>query len=106
MTARILLPPNPKVGVKMDIRILIQHPMETGFRHDISGAAITKNVIHHFSFDLDGITLFSGELGTGTSANPFLQFSVILPHSGWLELKWVDDEGNTGTERVLCNLST
>lgn len=31
MTSRIILPANPKVGLKMDIRILIQHPMETGF---------------------------------------------------------------------------
>ena len=106
MTARIILPPNPKAGFKMDIRILIQHPMETGFRYDISGAAIAKNVIKSFSLDLDGETLFSGELGTGTSANPFLQFSVILPHSGWLKLQWLDDEGNTGLERVLCNLSS
>jgi sulfur-oxidizing protein SoxZ len=105
MTARILLPPNPKAGVKMDIRILIQHPMETGFRYEISGAAVPKNVIKAFSLDLDGLILVSGELGTGTSANPFLQFSVILPHSGFIQLKWLDDEGHSGSERVLCNLS-
>ena len=105
MTARIILPQNPKLGQKIDIRILIQHPMETGFRHDISGSAIAKNVIKSFSLDLDGLPLISGELGTGTSANPFLQWSVVLPKSGWLQLKWEDDEGKMGVERVLCNLS-
>ena len=105
MTSRIILPANPKVGLKMDIRILIQHPMETGFRYDASGSAMAKNVIKKLSLDLDGLILFSGELGTGTSANPFLQWSVILPKSGWLQLNWEDDEGNSGVERVLCNLS-
>jgi len=41
-------------------------------------------------------------LGTGTAANPFIQFQVRLRQSGEFLLKWVDDKGQMGMERAAC----
>ena len=35
--ARILVPPTAKRGELVELRIAIQHPMETGFRMDNNG---------------------------------------------------------------------
>ncbi len=105
MTARIVLPIVRKLGEPMEIRILIQHPMDTGFMHDVSGAAIEKNVIHSLTLEFNGEELLNAELGTGTSANPFLQFQVRLHESGEFLLKWVDDKGQMGRERAKCSFS-
>jgi sulfur-oxidizing protein SoxZ len=103
MGARILIPPSPKAGDVIDVRILIQHPMETGFRHELSGSAVPKNVICQLKLDFNGQLLLDAELGTGTAANPFLQFQTQLFESGWFTLSWVDDLGVEGTARVQCN---
>ncbi len=102
MTARIVLPIARKLGEPMAVRILIQHPMDTGFMHDVSGAAIEKNVIHSLSLEFNGEELLNAELGTGTAANPFIQFQVRLRQSGEFLLKWVDDKGQMGMERAAC----
>lgn len=105
MGARILLsPPSPKAGDVIDIRILIQHPMETGFRHELSGAAVPKNVIQSLKLEHNAQVLLEAELGTGTAANPFLQFQTRVLASGWFVLSWRDDMGIEGSERVLCTL--
>ena len=104
MGARILIPPSPKAGDTIEIRILIQHPMETGFRHELSGAAVPKNVIQSLKLEFNAQVLLEAELGTGTAANPFLQFQTRIFESGWFVLNWIDDLGVKGSERVLCTL--
>jgi sulfur-oxidizing protein SoxZ len=102
MTARIVLPVVRRLGEHMEIRILIQHPMDTGFMHDVSGAAIEKNVINALTLEFNGDEILNAELGTGTAANPFIQFQVKLFEPGEFMLKWVDDKGQLGVERAKC----
>jgi sulfur-oxidizing protein SoxZ len=104
MGARIQIPPSPKAGEEMEVRILIQHPMETGFRHEMSGATVPKNVIQYLKLEFNTQILLEAELGTGTAANPFLQFKTRVFESGWFVLNWVDDAGVNGSERALCTL--
>jgi sulfur-oxidizing protein SoxZ len=104
MGARILIPPSPKAGDVIDVRILIQHPMETGFRHELSGAAVPKNVIRSLKLEFNTEVLLEAELGTGTAANPFLQFQTKVFESGWFVLSWEDDVGVKGIERALCSI--
>ena len=96
MTARIVLPIARKLGEPMDVRILIQHPMETGFRLDMMGTLIPKNVIHKLSVTFNSDTVFQASLGTGISANPSLQFWMKLSQPGLLKLFWEDDLGVIG----------
>ncbi len=100
MTARIQIPAQAKRGEVIEVRIAIQHPMETGFRYDHGGVPIPKNVINRLVCRYNGEEVFRAEMGSGISANPYLQFNTIAEASGELVFDWVDDEGKTGSERA------
>jgi len=99
MTARVQLPKEAKRGEVIRVRILIQHPMETGFRLDTDMKKVPKNAIRSFVCTYNGVEIFRAELSPGIAANPFLQFYTVAEASGMLEFTWVDDEGAQGSER-------
>ena len=98
--ARIQLPASAKRGEVIEVRIAIQHPMETGFRFDISGQAIPKNVINQLVCRYNGVEVFRAEMGSGIAANPYLQFYAVAEASGEMAFEWIDDNGNRGAERA------
>ena len=100
MTARIQMPNQATRGQVVEIRIAIQHPMETGFRRDDGGREIPKNVINKLVCRYNGAEVFRAEMGSGVAANPYLDFFVVADASGELVFDWVDDNGMTGSERA------
>jgi sulfur-oxidizing protein SoxZ len=104
MSARILVPKEVKRGAAFPVRIAIQHVMETGFRYDLFGKPITKNVVNTLVCRYDGVEVFRAEMGSGIAANPYLQFYTVAERTGELEFSWVDDAGAKGSERVAVNV--
>ena len=100
MLARIQLPKTAKRGEVISVRIAIRHPMETGFRFDVNGRAVPKNVINMLSVHYSGVEIFRAEMGPGVAANPSLQFFTVAQDSGELVFQWVDDAGQRGEERA------
>ena len=105
MVARVQVPPGAKRGEVIEIRIAIQHPMETGFRYDNFGRAIPKNVINDLVVRYNGAEIFRAEMGSGIAANPYLQFYTVARASGEVEFSWVDDDGNRGAERAAISVT-
>ena len=103
--ARIQVPKEAKRGELITVRIAIQHPMETGFRYDHSGRPIPKNVVNTLTCVYDGMEVFRAEMGSGVSANPYLQFYTRATASGDLVFEWVDDNGARGSERVAITVT-
>jgi len=99
MAARIQVPAKARRGEIVEVRVLIQHPMETGYRHDDVGHPIKRNVITLLSCRYNGVEVFRADLSPGIAANPYIQFYTIAEASGELEFTWVDDEGQQGSER-------
>ena len=99
MAARISVPQNARRGDNIEIRIAIQHPMETGYRTDDVGTSIPKNVINKLTCRHNGAEVFRAEMGSGISANPYLSFFIVAASSGELRFDWVDDAGVAGSER-------
>ena len=97
MPARLLVPERARAGEVVAVRVLIQHPMETGFSHDMAGALIARNVIHTLIARYAGQEVFRAEMGSGIAANPMLQFWTIARASGAITLEWVDDRGVRGS---------
>src|SRR5918999_4088110 len=102
--ARIQVPRQAQRGELVPVRLAIQHPMETGFRYDNMGRAIPKNVINTLVCRYNGEEVFRAEMGSGISANPYLQFYVRAEASGELVFEWIDDAGERGSERAQLNV--
>jgi sulfur-oxidizing protein SoxZ len=103
--ARIQIPAEAKRGEIMEIRLLIHHPMETGFRHDNVGKPIPQNVIKRVACRYNGVEVFSAELFPGIAANPYLSFFTVADSSGELEFVWIDDAGVTETEHATIKVT-
>lgn len=96
MAARIQVPKAAKRGEVIRVRLLIQHPMETGYRLAGDGKKVAKNVIRSLVCRYNGVEVFRAEMSPGIAANPYLQFPMIATESGELEFTWVDDDGLRG----------
>jgi sulfur-oxidizing protein SoxZ len=98
MVARVQIK-EAKRGEVMRVALLIQHPMETGYRLDADGSKVPKNVIRSLVCRYNGVEVFRAEMSPGIAANPFLQFPVLARESGELEFAWVDDAGERGAAK-------
>ena len=100
MVARIQLPREAKRGEVIELRIAIQHAMETGFRYDHAGRPIPKNVVNTLVARYNGAEIFRAEMGSGVAANPYVRFFTVAEASGEIEFSWVDDTGQRGSEHA------
>ena len=98
--ALIKVSPNPRRGEIIEIKTLISHEMETGFRHSNTGAAIPRDIITTFVATYNGEEIFSAQLFPAIAANPFLTFYTIAKDSGTLEFRWTGDNGYAVSEQV------
>lgn len=105
MVARVQVPKWAKRGELIEVRIAIQHPMETGFRYDNVGRAIPKNVINNLVARYNGVEIFRAEMDSGIAANPYFQFYTVAEASGEIEFSWVDDAGSKGAERAAITVT-
>jgi sulfur-oxidizing protein SoxZ len=104
-SVRIQLPERIRRGEVVEVRIVIQHPMETGFRRDAAGNRIARNAIHSLACRYNGVEVFRATLGTGIAANPYLRFFTRAIESGELEFWWLDDEEVEGTARATITVT-
>lgn len=102
--ARIAVPASVPRGKPFEVRIIIRHPMETGYRMDELGKPIPRNVIRSFACRYDGEVVFSARLGSGIAANPYLRFFVTARESGQLAFEWHDDAGVRGSDAVAVTV--
>jgi sulfur-oxidizing protein SoxZ len=98
--ALIKVSPNPKRGEVIEIKTLISHEMETGFRHTNTGTAVPRDIITTFVATYNGEEIFSAQLFPAIAANPFITFYTIAKESGTLEFRWTGDNGYTASEQV------
>ena len=96
MLARVDLSGELKRGTVTPVRIAMLHAMETGYRFDVDGRTIPKNVIHTLTCRYQGDIIFRAELGSGMAANPSVQFYFVPEQSGELVFDWSDDAGERG----------
>ena len=104
-SALINVPANAKRGEVIEIKTLMSHIMETGFRHTETGAVIPRNIITDFSCRYNGVEVFRAELFPAFSANPFIAFSTVAVESGTLEFRWTGDNGFSETATASITVS-
>ena len=87
-------------GSVIEIRATAAHPMETGYRRSSEGEMLPRDLIRRVEARFEGELFFSAELHAAVSANPYLAFSLRLPGSGELRVRWTGDRGLAHEERV------
>ncbi len=96
--ARISVPASAAKGEVIEIRTMVQHPMETGFRPDSMGRPVPRDIVTSFVCLYDGEAVFEAEFHPAVAANPFLRFHVRAERSGTLEFRWTDQAGQSLSE--------
>ena len=100
---RIAAPKTAKRGEVIELKALIQHPMESGFRRGARGEAIPRDIITSFECLYDGTPVFEADFFPSIAANPFLAFHMRATHSGTITFRWIDQHGveNSQTSELV-----
>src|SRR5258706_4341111 len=92
MAARIQVQREARRGEIIEVRVLIQPPMETGFRYDAFGRQTPRNVIYSFECRYGGGEVFRAAVGAGIAAHPYLRFFLRARDSRDIECRLVYHE--------------
>ena len=103
-SAMINAPSRARRGEVIDVKTLISHPMETGYRRSQLGALIPRDIVRLFVCRYNGTEVFRAELHPAIAANPFIMFSTVAMESGALEFHWTGDNGFSATESVAITV--
>lgn len=90
---RLAVPKTASAGEIIEIKALIQHPMESGFRRGARGEVIPREIITRFECTYNGDLIFSSDFHPAVAANPILTFHTTATESGELVFQWTDQNG-------------
>jgi sulfur-oxidizing protein SoxZ len=89
----VQVPATAKKGQVIEIKALVGHVMETGFRHTESGAPVPRDIIRRFACTYNGVEVFRADFHPAVAANPLVEFTTVAVESGTLEFRWSGDNG-------------
>lgn len=104
-SALINVPATATRGDVIEIKTLMSHIMETGFRHTETGAVIPRNIITNFICRYNGVEVFRADLFPAFSANPFISFFTVAMESGTFAFQWTGDNGFQETASATITVS-
>ena len=85
-----------------EVRVLMAHPMETGFRKDSAGKVIPAHYISDVKATSAGRTVMTAKWSQSVSQNPFLQFRFKGAKAGdKVVITWADNAGDTRTDEAV-----
>ncbi len=103
--ALINVPRNPRRGDVIEIKTMISHVMETGYRPGPDGKVVPRDIIRRFTCRYDGEEVFRADLHQAIAANPFIAFTTIAIASGTLTFTWEGDNGFRQSETVTLSVT-
>ena len=92
-SALINVPKKAKRGDVIEIKTLMSHIMETGFRHTSAGDLVPRDIITSFVCRYNGTEIFRADLFPAIAANPYISFFTVAKDSGKFEFEWIGDNG-------------
>lgn len=88
-------------GGYTEIKVLMQHEMETGLRKDAAGKLVPAHFIQQFSVRHNDREVLSAQFGPSVSKNPFVGFRFKGGVKGdKIVVSWVDNHGEHRTDQV------
>jgi len=104
MRALVNMPKAARAGDAVEIKIILSHPMETGYRMDDSGKQVPRNIVKELTCAYLGEEVFRVEMFPAISANPYFSFFLMADRSGPVILAWTDDRGESGRETLTLTV--
>ena len=95
--ALINVPKKAKRGEIIEIKTLLSHIMETGYRHTAEGEVVPRDIITSFTCRYNGVEIFRADLFPAIAANPFISFFTVANESGKFDFEWIGDNGFAAT---------
>ena len=96
-SALINVPAKAKRGEIIEIKTLMSHIMETGYRHTAEGEVVPRDIITGFTCRYNGVEIFRADLFPAIAANPFISFFTVASESGKFDFEWIGDRGFSET---------
>ena len=109
----ITVPRTAKRDEIIEIRALVQHSMETGYRRSSDGDLLPRDLIRRFTCRFvsgapangnpasgAGELIFAASFHAAVAANPYLSFHLRVATSGTLIFAWEGDNGLAQSETV------
>ena len=104
--ARVIVkvPARARRGEIIEIKALVGHVMETGYRHTETGVLIPRDIIRAFVCTYSGEEIFRADFHPAVATNPLIEFTTIATESGKFEFRWTGDNGFSATESALITV--
>jgi sulfur-oxidizing protein SoxZ len=84
-----------------EVKILMQHEMETGLRKEADGTLVPAWFITEVKAQYQGRAVLEAQFGQSISKNPYLLFHFKGGAAGEkVTVSWVDNKGDTRTDEV------
>jgi len=89
-------------GPDTTVRVLMQHPMESGNRKDASGARIPAHHISDFVATHNGRPVLQAQFGPSVARDPLLTFKFSGGKPGdTIAVSWTDTKGVSRSAQAL-----
>ena len=103
--ARVSMPSEAVKGDIIEIKTLIRHRMETGYRVDATGKKIPRDIVRRMRVSYAGTEIFVMDFTQGVAANPYVALAIRAERSGELVFVWEDDEKTLATVRKTLTVT-
>jgi len=103
--AIVNVPASARRGEIIEIKAMVAHDMETGFRRTQLGGLIPRDIITRFVCSYNGAEIFRADFHPAIAANPYLAFTTRATESGTIVCKWTGDNGYAHSESVAISVA-
>src|SRR5216117_1383095 len=91
-------------GDTTEVKVLMNHEMETGQRKDANGKTLPGWFIQNVTATHNGKTVLSAQWGPAVAKNPFLSFRFSGGKPGEkVVITWVDNKGDKRTDEAVIS---
>ena len=104
MAALINVPSRARRGDIIEIKTLMSHIMETGYRRTATGDIVPRDILTSFTCRYNGAEIFRADLFPAIAANPFISFFTIAAESGTFDFEWIGDNGFSATAKAAITV--
>ena len=107
MTQALITVPNIAArGDVVEVRCLLGHPMESGFRTGVDGKLLARNIVTSLRCSFRNSVVFDAQLMPSVSANPYVSFHLRIEQTGVLRVQWTGDQSFSHAESVTITVKS